>query len=361
MDKNGRTMPFQRTYNLQPRPRSPWQFLHMLELSIPFLKGKNWIAKDTASRNVTQIEYYEMLAADPAFNLKPGKEDEQRARTYLTMNATRLGFCYKDKINKQKEIMTFTPAAKLLSEGQIIEQTWLKQMMKWQIPSQSDMNQHMLKNSFHPFLSAVRICLLLGSLTKDSNEEFLSKWEYAVFVLTMTNDKQCEINAKEIIKLRKKIANTTGKTKKNKVREKYHVERLKDIIYKEDIAAGRFGKRQDPTGKATITSELVRRRKQNENDYTDTIIRFMRATGIFVASDRMRRLRINPRLRWKAVLIDKKVTELFKINKNFQDVEKFYSWFGNTDEPKLPWESIDGYQEEIKENLDHVKIILSTL
>ena len=317
MDKNGRTTPFQRTYNLQPRPRSPWQFLHMLELSIPFLKGKNWIAKDTASRNVTQIEYYEMLAADPAFNLKPGKEDEQRARTYLTMNATRLGFCYKDKINKQKEIMTFTPAAKLLSEGQIIEQTWLKQMMKWQIPSQSDMNQHMLKNSFHPFLSAVRICLLLGSLTKDSNEEFLSKWEYAVFVLTMTNDKQCEINAKEIIKLRKKIANTTGKTKKNKVREKYHVERLKDIIYKEDIAAGRFGKRQDPTGKATITSELVRRRKQNENDYTDTIIRFMRATGIFVASDRMRRLRINPRLRWKAVLIDKKVTELFKINKNF--------------------------------------------
>ena len=28
---------------------------------------------------------------------------------------------------------------------------------------------------------------------------------------------ECEINAKEIIKLRKKIANTTGKTKKNKV------------------------------------------------------------------------------------------------------------------------------------------------
>ena len=83
-------------------------------------------------------------------------------------------------------------------------------------------------------------------------------------------------------------------------------------------------------------------------------------TGIFVASDRVKRLRLDPRNRWKAIELAKSI-ELTKINTDYTNVQKFYSWFGNPSEPNLSWESIPGYNQEIFQNLYQIYEILERI
>ena len=354
------TMSHQRTYNLMPRPRSTWQIIPLLEIGKGFLDGKNWIEKDLNNKNITQYSLYEALAASEHFELVPGREDEMRGRTYLTMNPMRLGLCWKKANSTNNQQIVFTPVADALIKRENIEQVWLKQMLKWQIPSTSDKQPHMQKNSFHPFLASILVCIHLGVLTKKPEQEYLSKWEYSVFVLTMTNDKHATIIAKDILMVRMKVRNLK-KTQKDQYRLAYAIKHLK-WIYKDDIKAGRFSKRQqDPNKpKLTIDEEAERRVRQNETDFTDTTMRYMRATGIFVASDRVKRLRLDPRNRWKAIELAKSI-ELTKINTDYTNVQKFYSWFGNPNEPKLPWESIPGYNQEIFQNLNQIYEILERI
>ena len=67
------------------------------------LDGKHWNFKNSNGDLQTQIEFVAALTADPNFSLTGGQEDEMRGRTYLTMNPTRLGFCYKEKIKTKGE------------------------------------------------------------------------------------------------------------------------------------------------------------------------------------------------------------------------------------------------------------------
>ena len=365
--KKGGVMSLQRTWNMQPRPRSPWQIIPLLATAKPFLAGKNWIEKDATKRpgeekkwNRNQLELREALGATKEFELDDSTMGnmEQQGRTYLTMNPVRLGLCWKNEISKDDHRIEFTAAADALIKKENIEQIWLKQMVKWQVPSYVDKEIHMQKYSCHPFLSAIHVCLLLGKMKRELDQEFLSKWEYATFILTMTYDNEAWKIAKDILSVRKKVLKMKD-ANKNKERRKYAIRRLRKI-FKEDIAKGSFSKRQQKPDapKPTISSELDRRQGCTyENDYADTTMRYMRATGIFIASDRTKRLRLDPRKRWKAIELvkDKK---LFKIKPYWNDAKKFYSWFGDPNEPKLPWESIPGYNKEISENLSQIHEIL---
>lgn len=350
-----RTTSLQRTYNLAPRPRSPWQFQVMIKIALG-LDGKQWNLKNSDGDLQTQIEFVKALSADPNFSLTEGQEDEMRGRTYLTMNPTRLGFCYKEKVKTKgakKDILRFTHVSKQLADANNIEYLWLKQLLKWQIPSYQDNEKHMLKNSCHPFLSAIKICLKLGELTYDNDQEYLSKEEVGIFLITMTNDNQADGIAHEIIKLRNILA---GKKKREKarLRNEYHINRLKTITYKADIEAGYYQKRQSGGTTQTPDEFAYNKAKQHIDDFSDTGIRYMRATGMFAVSDRVRRLKLNQRQRWKAEQIAND-TNLTKLNCDYTNVEKFYEWFGDPSNPKLPWESIPGYTQEIFENLKYVR------
>ena len=46
---------------------------------------------------------------------------------------------------------------------------------------------------------------------------------------------------------------------------------------------------------------------------------------------------------------------MIKLKCDYTNVKKFYEWFGDPSKPELPWESIEGYTEEIFENLKYVK------
>ena len=349
-----RTTAPQKTYNMAPRPRSPWQFQVMIKIALGF-DGKHWNFKNSNGEMQTQIEFVNALKADPKFVLKENQQEEMRARTYLTMNPTRLGFCYKEKIKtkgEKKDILRFTPAAKQLAKEENIEYVWLKQLLKWQIPSYQDNEKHMLKNSSHPFLSAIKICLKLGKLTDDRDQEYLSKEEVGIFLITMTNDNQADGIAHEIIKLRKTL-DGKKKSEKRVLRKEYHINRLKTITYKADIKAGHYQKRQS-SKKITPDEFVIHKAGQHISDYSDAGIRYMRATGIFVVSSRVSRLRLNQRQRWKAEQIAND-TNLRKLNCDYTNVEKFYEWFGDLSKPKLPWENKDGYKQEIFENLKYVK------
>ena len=92
-------------------------------------------------------------------------------------------------------------------------------------------------------------------------------------------------------------------------------------------------------------------KRRNMYDYADTVMRYFRFTGLFRVTDRVRRLVIDPFNEWKAEMIlnDR---SFIRINKDIDNKEKYYLWFGDPSVPVLPWENEDGLLEEITQNVN---------
>jgi len=343
-------VPHTRTISIQPRPRSPSQLIDMIPTVLDFV-GRKWDLKNSKGDKITQIEFGQAVSQNPAFNLNFRSEAEFQSRTYLTMNCPKLGFAYVD----DNYIVQITEVGKNVVKKQNLEELFLKQMLKWQYPSnQSD---YLLKNnsSFHPFICALKICIELGKITKDKHQEYLSKEEVAMFLITLTSDNDVKKTCKEISKLRNETANLSSSQKKQKIYQR-HIERLRKI-YADDIKAGKF-KVRGRQGTNTVEEFLEMKCGQHISDYGETIMRYMRFTGLFNASSRTRRLTLNPYQRWKVEMIVNDST-LLKPKLDIADKDKYFSWFGDPNIPKLPWENKQGYLNEIQENLHRVKEFLS--
>jgi hypothetical protein len=346
--------PHPRTFALQPRPRSPSQLISMIGVIVQF-DGVDWSLKDNHGKKVNQLRVIDAISQHSDFNISPKSEKEFQGRTYVTMNPPTIGFAYIDKNN----ILRITDSGKKAARDEDLEVLFTRQMLKWQYPSfvqggsgGKGAGSFPLKDkwSIHPFVSIIRICVMLEKKLQDSEESYLSKDEIATFVLTMEHDNQVNSITDQIINLRKKCNKLSGR-EKNELRHKTRCN-IVESIYSDDIKVGKYKIRQRPTNSK---KEFVEH-KSNQliNDFTDTVIRYCRFTGLFIQSDRVKSLKINPYQKWKCIMISSDDTFLL-INKNINDGEKYYSWFGNPNLPILPWESKEGYITEIFENLSYAK------
>jgi hypothetical protein len=350
VDLNGTPPP--RTISIQPRPRNPAQLIAML-MSIKKFDGVDWWAKDDHGDLVSQNMVGDAIKDSQSFDIVPKSEKTMQYRTYVTMNPPTLGFAY---IGDDKKLH-ITKAGLQAAKSEDLDVLFTKQMIKWQYPSNSHggsggkgASSFPLRTiwSIHPFVSIIRICIMLENKTGESTQGYLSKEEIATFVTTMQNDNEVDKICDEILRLRKDTIKARGNQKK-KMRIDKHKEKLR-IAYKQDIEYGNYKIRQRKTN---TVDEFLETKINNTNDYADTIIRYCRFTGLFASSDRVRRLIINPHQKWKAIEISKEETFL-NLNKNIDDKEKYFSWFGDPSIPILPWESREGHLKEIKENLKNI-------
>jgi len=349
-----------RTFALQPRPRSPTQLISMMGVIAQF-DGVDWTLKDKHGNKANQLRVIEAIAQHPDFNISPKSEKEFQGRTYVTMNPPTLGFAYVDKNN----ILRITDSGKKAARDEDLEVLFTRQMLKWQYPSFSQggsggkgAGSFPLKDkwSIHPFVSIIRICISLEQKKQDPDEGYLSQDEIATFVLTMENDNQVDSIVDQIIDLRNQCRKLNA-SKKKELRYKTRC-KIVEKIYSDDIKAGKYKIRQRPTN--SKEEFIEHKADQLYSDFTDTIIRYCRFTGLFIQSDRVKKLKINPYQKWKCELISSD-PRFLTINKNINDGKKYYSWFGNPNVPELPWESKQGYIKEIFENLSLAKQNLISL
>ena len=339
-----------RTLSLQPRPRSPYQFVAMMEAIAPF-DGIEWWKKDQKGNLVSQIQVGNAIAKHEAFNIFPKSERILQFRTYVTMNPPTLGFAY---INDDR-ILAITPVGKLISQGVLLQTLFFRQLLKWQYPScwhggsGGKGSAHFpLRNewSIHPFLSALAICDEIDYMTKD---------EVAIFLLTTTKDDERYEVAEEIREFRQQNSLLNSRERRENIYNKC-IEKLREA-YQPEINALRYKIRQRENN---TPEEMLEVKRRNMYDYADTIMRYFRFTELFRKTDRIRRLVIDPFFKWKAEMILEEKSFL-KINKDIDNKEKYYAWFGDPKVPKFPWESEDGLLEEVLQNVDHSISIMSSI
>lgn len=339
-----------RTFSLQPRPRSPHQFIAMIEAIAPF-DGIDWWKKDAEGNLISQIEVGNAIAKHEAFNILPKKERILQFRTYVTMNPPTLGFAYI----KDDRTLAITLAGKLISKGFLIQTIFLKQILKWQYPScwhggsGGKGSAHFpLRDewSIHPFLCALHISNELGYMTKD---------EVAIFLLTMKTDDDRYKIVEEIRSFRQENALLNSRQRKENTYIKC-IEKLREV-YQPEIDIRRYKVRQRDRN---TPEEMLEVKKRNMYDYADTVMRYFRFTELFRKTDRVRRLVIDPLNKWKTDMILEDQS-FFSINRDINDKEKYYTWFGNPEIPKFPWESREGLLVEIDHNLDYSIGIISSI
>jgi hypothetical protein len=352
MDLDAKT-PRMMNWALQPRPRSPEQFISMMSVVVNF-NGVKWWEKDSSGEPANQIAVLDAIKNHSDFSLIPKSESVMQGRTYVTMNPPTLGFLYISNEKKTEDkLLVITPAGYQCAKGENLQTLFLKQLLKWQYPSfvhggpgGKGAAHFPLKDrwSIHPLLSTLEICREL---------DYVSKTEMATYILTMVKDSEVEKVIEEIKTYRKEIDSTIGSRAKEEKRNKILKEKMLEV-YADEIDNGRFKKRQeDPhVTKEVMIEKMIEAKMRNNHDYTDTVMRYFRFTGLFKESGRWQNLKINPYEKWKVDEILKNKEKYSVINMNYNDDKKFYGYFGNTNEPKLPWETQDGLLKAIFENLN---------
>ncbi|TET91942.1 MAG: AlwI family type II restriction endonuclease [Methanomassiliicoccales archaeon] len=335
------------TVSLQPRPRSPYQLLEMMKAVQPF-DGVAWWEKDENGNPRNQIAVGNAIAANEAFNLIPKKEQIMQFRTYLTMNPPTLGFAYID----DEDCLRITDSGREVTKPEGLQTLFMRQLLKWQYPSchhggsgGKGPSNYPLRDiwKIHPFLCALRLCLEL---------EYLSKEEVAAFIVPMRRDDEVENAIETIRDVRTRLEELRGAPRRA-LWHSTHLEAMR-TAYREEIARGRYKKRQSGTN---TVEEMLETKLRNSNDYADTMIRYFKFTGLFKTSSRTRRIVIDPLQEWKVkeILEDR---ALFRFNGNIDSREDYYRWFGNPSIPRLPWEDEIGYLSEILFNLHRSGSIL---
>lgn len=224
-----------------------------IELLIKQFDGKTWNTE-------TQVQFMNCLA-DEDFYLGEAKNDPAfSARDRINRAPKSLGFVVlKPKIKA-------TPAGEQLIVSSRKDEIFLRQLMKFQIPSPyhnpSDSASHFYVK---PYLEILRLIRTLGGLTFDELQIFgMQLVDYHLFNRVVSKIKKFRIKKKEF------------KGNYKKFREQYLMSELKRI-YKDDLAIGNTKTRES---RDASTYNFLKTKGRNMHDYADACVRYLSITGL---------------------------------------------------------------------------------
>ncbi len=318
-------MAVSRTWYVPCSPRSPEKIAPELGV-LAQLEGVPWRERDWSGALIHQVAFANSLrqletfegnisARDPAFS----------ARDRLAPMQT-YGFAYVDSQGR----MRITAAGNRLIAGIRTQELFLKQLLKWQYPSWQHGGSPRTKSHYPP-ASQMSIFPFAETLRACRELEGLSKEEIAIFLLPVFNSADVSAAIQAILDFRLALGERQGRPRKEFVRDQ-HRERFA-MIYAQEINTGKISTRESPTATADA---FLRKKMRNSLDVADAVIRYFRATGLFTLSADFHGLRISPLHRAEVDHILDRMT--FTPVDFYNDVDLFYSYFGNPDTPLLPWE-----------------------
>ena len=245
-------------------PRSPMKMVPEIKLLASHFTGQSW------SKN-NQIKFIELLSADGHFEGIGSQKD--------------LDFSARDRINRAPKALGFidlkpsirlTEAGKLFVEGKRKEETLLRQLLKFQLPSPfhtSNDYEFWVK----PYLEILRLVSVLGKVTFD---------ELMIFGLQLTNYNKFDEIVSRILEFRKAKETFQGKYKAL-CNEVFNHELEK--IYESEILQGNTSTRESAD---SSIDKFKKTKRSNMRDYTDACFRYLRATGLVSISYKGRSLSI---------------------------------------------------------------------
>jgi hypothetical protein len=242
-------------------PRTPAKMIPEIKLLAERFSGQEWTKK-------TQIQFATELEKSDFFEGKTSKTDAAfSARDRITRAPKALGF-----VNLSPKIEITQAGSKLIS-NKYPNEIFLRQLLKFQLPSPYHKETEHIKNNFFikPYLELMRLIRDLDYLTFD---------EVKIFVFQLIDYREYDTVKNKIIQFRASLEKKAGKYKEF-VQNTWNKEI--EHIFKDDILTGNLKTRE--SNDASL-KKFMRTKRGTMRDYTDAAFRYLRFTGLISISGR---------------------------------------------------------------------------
>ena len=300
-------------------PRTPEKMIPEIDLLSKNFEGKKWNTE-------TQIAFMELLRNENFFNGSGNNDPAFSARDRINRAPKALGFILLEPTIK------LTESGKALISAKRKEEVFLRQLLKFQIPSPYHIPSEKAADFYvKPYLEILRLIYTLGTLKFD---------ELMIFGLQLTDYRKFNNIVKKIEKFRIDREKTS-----KKYREFKYYAQMNELqeIYSSELAKGETSTRESNIATA---KKFLQTKASNMHDYADACIRYLRATGLVSVSHIGRSLSILP---------EKKIDVEFILNNIsrepvfIDDKAKYLDYLGNSELPKLLTDNKDSLLQKIKE------------
>lgn len=311
-------------------PRTPAKMIPEIELLKTNFSGQRWNAD-------SQKEFMELLREENFFNGEGAKDPAFSARDRINRAPKALGFV------TLSPTIQLTPAGEELINSRRKEEIFLRQLLKFQVPSPYHKPS---KNSAEfwvkPYLELFRLVRHFGSLKFD---------ELMIFGLQLVDFRKFDITVEEISQFRVVKAQNKGNYKR--FFADFLNSELKKI-YAADISLGNTKTRQ--TNDASV-AKFLKTKSNNMRDYADACVRYLRATGLVNISHLGKSISIVP----------EKIQEVDYFLRStdrepcFVDNEgQYIAYLGDSRIPNLLTDNRELLERKIKEEFPKIQIIKTT-
>lgn len=248
-------------------PRTPAKMIPEIQLLSEKFSDKEW-------NPLTQEQFMDELARSSFFEGKGSPSNKAfSARDRINRAPKALGF-----INL-KPYIELTDAGKALVYGKRPQEIFLRQLLKFQLPSPYHTENQKIAGTFYirPYLEILRLVREL---------EYISFDEFKIFAVQMTDYRKFDKIKNSILKFREKKELNRGKYKffVNTVWENAILE-----IHSDRIAEGKTKTRET---KDASLKKFIATQKSNMRDYADACFRYLRYTGLIAISHKNRSISI---------------------------------------------------------------------
>lgn len=250
-------------------PRSPAKMIPEITLLIRNFSGQAW-------NKETQIAFIDALAASDFFEGAGSPKDK--------------AFSARDRINRAPKSLGFidlspsielTDAGKEFILGKHPHEIFLRQLLKFQLPSPYHIEKDAVKGTFfiRPYLEILRLIREL---------EYLSFDELKVFAVQLTDYRKFD-------QIKKKILEFRQNKKKNKGTYKKFLDAIWTAAivecYRTTIEQGKTKTRE--TSDSSL-KKFIATKKSNHRDYADACFRYLRYTELISIEHKSRKLQFYP-------------------------------------------------------------------
>lgn len=250
-------------------PRTPSKMIPEIQLLHEFFSGKSW-------NHQVQKDFIDALAESSFFGGKGSSSDK--------------AFSARDRINRAPKALGFidlkphielTDAGQTLIYGKRPQEIFLRQLLKFQLPSPYHKERKDIVGSFfvRPYLEIFRLIRELEFLTFD---------EFKIFAVQLTDYHKYEAIRDAILQFRSDKEKHKGQYKRftNEAWENAIL-----TIYNDRIASGKTKTRET---KDTSLKKFIETQKSNMRDYADACFRYLRYTGMISIAHKNHSISIFP-------------------------------------------------------------------
>lgn len=286
-------------------PRTPARMIPEIALLAEHFTGQKWNPE-------TQKAFMGVLRYENFFNGKGENDPAFSARDRINRAPKALGF-----VNLSNEIK-LTPAGERLLHSRRTDEVFLRQMLKFQLPSPYHKPTAKAANfCVKPYLEFLRIIRTLGSLRFD---------ELQIFAMQLTDWHDFASIISKIERYRHDIAMTKLTYRQLKVQ--YLTDEL-TAIYAMRIARGETKTRE--TNDASL-QKFLRTQASNLRDYADATVRYLRETGLVNVSHVGRTLSIIPE---RVEDVDYLLSTIDRNPQEFETEAEYIAYLGAASTPLL--------------------------